>query len=68
MPHRVDARQAYCSDPEYLRGLIKAAGISSREAARRLGVSDRDLRRWLQGVESVPYPVQVCLETLSRQE
>ena len=34
-------------DPAYLRGLIDRAGISQREAARRLGVSPRMMRQYL---------------------
>lgn len=58
------------TDPAYLRGLIENAGLSQREAARRIGVSERILRQYLadRGAKTAldaPYPVQFCLESLS---
>lgn len=57
-------------DPAYLRGLIEKAGISQREAARRIGISDRLLRAYLTdpakvSALTVTYPVQYCLEALA---
>jgi transcriptional regulator with XRE-family HTH domain len=60
-----DARLHWNTNPAYLRGLIESAGISQREAARRLGISDRALRYYLAGKESIPYPSQFCLESLA---
>lgn len=60
-----DARTAEKATPEYLRSLIASAGISQREAARRMGESDRTLRSWLKGDYPCPYPVQFCLEVLA---
>lgn len=58
-------------DPAYLRGLIDRAGISQREAARRLGISPRMMRQYLAiGVTTAapaPYLVQFGLESLARQ-
>lgn len=65
-------------DPEYLLGLLNAAGLSQSEAARRLGISDRTMRRYLalpgrrdasgnsvsERVEC-PYTVQFSLEMLA---
>lgn len=61
-----DARKHYNTSPDYLRGLIALAGISQREAARRLGCSERAMRYWLAGGEAIPYAAQYCLEALAR--
>jgi lambda repressor-like predicted transcriptional regulator len=58
-------------DPEYLKSLIGKAGISQREAARRIGVSERVMRQYLSNREAktaleAPYPVQFCLEGLAK--
>lgn len=55
-------------DPAYLRGLLLAAGISQREAARRIGVSERMMRYYLApeaaDYRPAPYVVQYALESL----
>lgn len=56
--------------PEYLRELIARAGISQREAARRLGISERVMRYYLADPASpayraAPYPIQYALEQLA---
>lgn len=56
-------------DPRYLRGLIEAAALTQREAARRVGVSERMMRYYLTdaesaGYRSAPYPVQFAIEHL----
>lgn len=52
-------------DPAYLRGLIERAGLSQREAARRIGVSERIMRYYLADSGTpAPYPVQYALEQL----
>ena len=55
--------------PRYLRGLIEAAGLTQREAARRVGVSERMMRYYLTDADSAgyrpaPYPVQFAIEHL----
>jgi hypothetical protein len=55
-------------DPDYLRGLIDRAKLSQREAAERVGVSDRMMRYYLAyGDENrpCPYAVQYLLERLA---
>ncbi len=56
-------------DPAYLRGLLLAAGVSQREAARRIGVSERMMRYYLADAAAdhrpAPYVVQYALESLS---
>lgn len=58
-------------DPAYLRGLIERAGISQREAARRLGITDRVMRCYLadraaKSALPAPYLVQFALEKLAK--
>ncbi len=60
-------------DPEYLRELIARAGISQREAARRMGVDERLFRMYLasrtaNSAQNCTYPVQFCLESLAAFE
>lgn len=55
--------------PEYLRALLDRAGLSQREAARRIGISERMMRYYLTpesaGYRPAPYAVQYALESLS---
>jgi hypothetical protein len=56
--------------PAYLRGLLASAGLSQREAARQIGVSERVMRyylaaEWSEGYRPAPYPVQYALEALA---
>lgn len=57
-------------DPAYLRGLLLKARLSQREAARRIGVSERMMRYYLADEaadhRSAPYLVQYALEQLAR--
>lgn len=62
----------YNPDPAYLRGLIERAGLSQREAARRVGVSERIMRQYLadraaRTALDAPYPVQYALEKLAQE-
>jgi transcriptional regulator with XRE-family HTH domain len=59
-------------DPRYLRGLLEKAGLTQRQAAQRLGVSDRVIRYYLSAETSdsyraAPYPVQFALECLATE-
>lgn len=55
-------------DPAYLRELLERAGLSQREAARRVGVSDRMMRYYLSADPAAwkpaPYAIQYALESL----
>lgn len=60
-----EVRTAKTATPTYLRELVEKAGISQREAARRLDVSDRTMRAWLAGAAPCPYTAQFCMEVLA---
>lgn len=56
--------------PEYLRALLSEAGLPQREAARRIGISERLMRYYLapetaEDRRIAPYPVQYALERLA---
>jgi DNA-binding transcriptional regulator YiaG len=55
-------------DPNYVRELLAKAGISQREAARRLGVQDRTVRHWCAGTAKIPYTAQYTLECLAKEK
>lgn len=54
--------------PDYLRALLDRAGVSQREAARRIGLSERVMRYYLApdaaDYRPAPYVVQFALESL----
>lgn len=56
-------------DPRYLRRLLEKAGVSQRQAARLLGISDRVMRYYLSEASAsfrpAPYAVQFALECLA---
>lgn len=57
-------------DPRYLRGLLDAAGITQRQAAQLLGISDRVMRYYVsdeasESYRAAPYTVQFALECLA---
>ena len=55
-------------DPDYLRGLIAASGVSINECAKRCGVSKSNFKQWLDSKHpsEAPYAIQFCLEVLSQ--
>ena len=60
-------------DPRYLRGLLEKAGLTQRQAAQLLGISDRVMRYYLsdeasESYRAAPYPIQFALECLAAQE
>lgn len=59
-----DSKRHRPTDAEYVRKLIERAGVSQREAARILGVTDRSMRNWCAG-EPIPYTAQFALECLA---
>lgn len=55
-------------DPAYVRKLLNRAGLSQREAARVIGVTDRAMRFWCSDdpkAPSIPYTAQFALECLA---
>lgn len=66
-----DAPGFYLPDADYLRLLCKAAGLSPRQAAKQIGISERAMRYFLTPAlpgadfRVAPYPVQFALETLA---
>ena len=59
-------------DPRYLRGLLEQAGVTQRQAAHLLGLSDRVMRYYLSdedsdGHRAAPYTVQFALECLAQK-
>lgn len=51
-----------------LREALETLGISQREAARRLQVSDRAVRYWVAGEREIPGPVEVLVECWLQKE
>lgn len=49
-------------DAKELRAALDTLGISQREAARRLRVSDRAVRYWIAGEREIPGPVEALVE------
>ncbi len=54
-------------DPRYLRRLVEDSGLSQVQAARRLGLDPRTVRRYLaeDDPREAPYVVQYALEALA---
>lgn len=55
-------------EPDYLRYLIEAAGLSQRAAAKAIKISERAMRYYLSGERECPYPVQFALEALTVED
>lgn len=55
--------------PEYIRALVARGGLSQRQAARQIGISERMMRYYLATGDAdhrpAPYPVQFCLESIA---
>lgn len=57
--------------PAYVRKLLDRAGLSQREAARILGVTDRTMRFWCSDdpdAAKIPYTAQFALECLAASD
>ena len=50
------------------RAVLKALALTQAEASTLLGVSDRSVRRWVEGPENVPGPVEQTLRAWVRLE
>lgn len=59
----------YNPDPEYMRKLVRKAGLTQEQAGERIGVSARSMRYYLSldkaSHKPAPYSVQFCLERLA---
>lgn len=68
LPERQPDASLHNPSPEYLRALLDRAGVSQREAARRIGISERMMRYYLASAAAdhrpAPYVVQYALEGL----
>jgi transcriptional regulator with XRE-family HTH domain len=51
-----------------LRKLLDNAGLSQSEAARRLGISARNMRRYVAGDSPVPRAIELALRYLIEHE
>lgn len=49
--------------PAAFRTALDRLGLTQSEAARRLGVDPRTVRRWIAGDRKIPGPVAVLLRT-----
>lgn len=49
-------------EADELREALDELGISQREAARRLRVTDRAVRYWVAGEREIPGPVEALVE------
>ena len=48
--------------PRQLRAALKRLGLSQSEAARRLGIQQSTMNRWLAGERKIPGPVAAALK------
>lgn len=62
-----NADTAQPATPEYIADLIKRTGKSAAWCARRVGVTDRYLRKLTAGHANASYPVQFALESLAAE-
>lgn len=70
LPSRLPDASKHDPRPEYLRALLVEAGLSQREVARRIDVSERMMRYYLaEGAANrpAPYKVQLALESLRQK-
>lgn len=54
-------------DGGYIYGIVLNTMLGESEVARRVGVSRRQLRRYMSGEQIAPYAVQYAIESLCRQ-
>jgi len=54
----------YDPRPEYLAELIGSTGLTQAALARKIGVDERTIRRWLSGQRQFDYTVQFAIECL----
>lgn len=49
---------------QVIRDLIRHYGLSGREAARRMGVDEATIRRWIAGSVPIPLAAQIAAPIL----
>ena len=54
--------------PLAFRQTLARLRISQQEAARRLGLNDRTVRRYASGDSLIPQPIVLALRALAQQE
>ena len=54
-------------DAGYIYGIVLSTMLCRAEVARRVGVSRRELERYISGDKEAPYAVQYAIESLCRQ-
>jgi transcriptional regulator with XRE-family HTH domain len=59
-----DAQQYGGADSRYIRRLLASAHMTQGEAARRLGISIRQVNAYCSGRTKIPYLVQLGLEQI----
>lgn len=62
-----DSQSAPPPTPQYIADLIRKTGKSASWCARRIGVTDRYLRKLTAGDATASYPVQFALESLAAE-
>ena len=53
--------------PQQLRRALRRLGLNQVQAAKRLNVTDRTVRRWVAGKSRVPESVAMLLEIWLRE-
>jgi len=53
--------------PQQFRHVLRQLGLNQVQAAKRLGINPRTLRRWVAGDSRIPESVSLLLELLLRE-
>lgn len=54
-------------DSGYIYGIVLSTMLGEAEVARKIGISRRELRRYMRGNKVAPYAIQYDIESLCRQ-
>lgn len=55
-----DSRQQ--KDADYFRVIVAKTNLTQRQLAKKIGINDRSIRRYL--LKGAPYPIQFAVECL----
>lgn len=47
-----------------LREILKRTGITQRAAAKRIGISERQMRRYVAGTAKIPVVIDICINSM----